>query len=163
MPTNFLYTIPGSSAGYIPASGPITIISSELTSLVSSGTTTSAATYTSTGTFSQAIWADVFIKWGGGITPTTGGYISGWFVRSPDGGGSFELTGSAIPMARAPDFTIPLSTQAYANTNVAFASGIVRMPFSPCKIFIQNNTGATFPSSATAYTVIGLGPDAVQY
>jgi hypothetical protein len=163
MPTNFLYTTPGSSAGYIPATGPVTIISSELTSLASSGTATSAATYTSTGSFSQAIWSDVFVHWGGSITPTPGGYISGWFTRSPDGGGSFETTGSAIPMPRSPDFIIPLSTTGYVSSGVAFASGIVRMPFSPCKIFIQNNSGSTFPSSATAYTYIGLGPDAIQY
>ena len=160
MPTNFLYTIPGSSAGYIPASGPITIISSELTSLVSSGTTTSAATYTSTGTFSQAIWADVFIKWGGGITPTTGGYISGWFTRSPDGGGSFELTGSAIPMARAPDFIIPLLASAYAANNIAQASGIVRLPWWSFKVFTVNHSGATLPATGN---LIKLGPVAIQY
>ena len=162
MPTNFLEATPGTSAGYL-GSGPVTIISSELTGLVNGATATSAATYVNAANFSQALWADIFIRWGGAITPSAGGYVAGWFSRSPDGGGSFELTAATLSMPRSPDFIIPVSTTAYANTNVTFASGIVRLPFGPCRIYVQNNTGATFPSSASAYTYIGLGPDAVQY
>ena len=162
MPTNFLQATPGTSAGYL-GSGPVTIISSELTGLVNGATVTSAATYTSTGSFSQALWSDIFVHWGGSITPSVGGYVAGWFLRSPDGGGSFETTAATLALPRSPDFIIPLSTLAYASSGVAFGSGIARLPFSPCKIYIQNNSGATFPSSASAYTYIGLGPDAVQY
>ena len=161
MPTNFLQAVPTSSAGWI--SNFVTLISSELVSLASSGTAISAATFTSTGNFSQALWADIFLHLGGSITPSAGAYVAGWFMRSPDGGGSFETSTTALPLPRSPDFIIPLSTLAYASSGVAFASGIARLPFSPCKVYIQNNTGATLPSSASAYTYIGLGPDAVQY
>jgi hypothetical protein len=161
MAANFLEATAGSTIGYFSA--VTTIISSELVSLASSGTATSGSVFTSSASFGQAIWGEVLVKFGGAITPTVGGFIAGWFLRSPDGGTTFEVTGTSVPQARSPDFTIPLSTLAYANTNVAYATGIVRMPWSPSKIFIQNNTGATLPSSATAYTLIQLGPVAVQY
>jgi hypothetical protein len=161
MATNFLEATAGSTIGYFSA--VTTIISSELVSLASSGTVTSGSVFTSSASFGQAIWGEVFVKWGGAITPTLGGFISGWFLRSPDGGTTFEVTPTSIPLGRSPDFIVSLSTIAYANTNIAYASGIVRMPWSPSKIFVQNNTGATLPSSATAYTIIGLGPVAVQY
>jgi len=162
MATNFLEATGGSTAGYF--SSVTTLISSELVSLASSAVVTGGTVFTSSGSFGQAIWAEVAIVWGGAITPAAGGYIAGWFSRSLDGGTTYEtLGGTALGAARAPDFTIPLSTIAYANTNVTYASGIVRMPWSPCKVFVQNNAGATLPSSATAYTAIKLGPVAVQY
>jgi len=162
MATNFLEATGGSTAGYF--SSVTTLISSELVSLGSSSLVTSASVFTSSGSFGQAIWGEVAVVWGGAITPTVGGFIAGWFSRSLDGGTTFEtLGGTALSAARPPDFIIPLSTIAYANTNVTYASGIVKMPWSPCKILIQNNAGATLPSSATAYTAIKLGPVAVQY
>jgi len=162
MATNFLEATGGSTAGYF--SSVTTLISSELVSLGSSSLATSANVFTSSGSFGQAIYGEVGVVWGGSITPTVGSYISGWFLRSFDGGSTYEtLGGTALGAARPPDFTIALSTIAYANGNVTYASGIVKMPWSPVKVLIQNNAGATFPSSATAYTAIKLGPVAVQY
>jgi len=162
MATNFLEATGGSTAGYF--SSVTTLISSELVSLASSLTTTSGSVFTSSGSFGQAIWGEVYIKWGGSVTPVVGGNISGWFLRTPDGGTTFETApSSALSLARSPDFIIPLSTLAYASGNICYAGGLIKMPWSPSKIFIQNNVGATLPSSATAYTVIGLGPVAVQY
>jgi hypothetical protein len=164
MPTNFLEATGGSTAGYFSA--VVTLSSTELVSLGSSVTIAGTTVFTSSGNFGQSIWGEVAIKFGGAITPATGGFISGWFVRTPDGGTTFEQTtisASNTPMARPADFIIPLSSFAYANTNIAYGSGIVKMPWSPIKVFIQNNSGATFPSSATAYTSILLGPVAVQF
>ena len=164
MATNFLEATGGSSAGYF--SSTVTLASTELVSLGSSVTVQGTTVFTSSGSFGQAIWGEVAIKFGGAITPAAGGYVAGWFNRSLDGGTTFEKfpasAGSLAP-ARTPDFVIPLSTFAYANTNVAYANGIIRMPWSPVEVYIQNNAGAAFPSSATAYTSIILGPVAVQY
>ena len=161
MATNFLEATGGSSVGYF--SNVVTLMSTEIVSLGSSAVATTSTVFVSSADFGQSIFAEVFVKWGGAITPTAGGFIGGWFLRSPDGGTTFEVTGTAIPLARPPDFLIPLSTVAYANTNIVYASGLVKMPWSPVKIFVQNSAGAAFPSSATAYTTIGLGPVAVQY
>jgi hypothetical protein len=163
MATNFLQATGASTAGYF--SPVTTIVSSEITSLGSSLTATSASIFTSSGSFGQAIWADVaFVTGGAGFTPAVGGFISGWFLRSLDGGTTFEtVPSSAAAPPRPPDFTIPLSTIAYANANVVYGSGLVKMPWSPCKIQVQNNAGATLPSSATSYNLIRVGPVAVQY
>jgi len=164
MATNFLQATGGSSDGYF--SSTVTLASTELVSLGSSVTVQATTVFTSSGSFGQAIWGEVAIVWGGAITPTAGAYVSGWFNRSLDGGTTFEkfpASAGSLGPARPPDFIIPLSTFAYANTNVAYASGLVRMPWSPAEIYIQNNAGAAFPSSATAYTSIILGPVAVQY
>lgn len=161
MATNFLEATGGSTAGYFSA--VTTLASSELVSLGSSGTATSASVFTSSGSFGQAIWGEALVEWGGAITPAAGGFISGWFLRSPDGGTTFETAPAIAPLPRPPDFIIPLSTLAYLSSNVAYASGIVKMPWSPSKLFIQNNSGATFPSSTLKYTVIQVGPVAVQY
>jgi hypothetical protein len=163
MATNFLEATAGSTIGYFSA--VTTLITSEATSLASSVAITSGSIFTSSASFGQAIWGEAWVKWGGAITPATGGFITGWFLRSPDGGTTFEtvVNSSTTGVARPPDFIIPLSSFAYANTNIAYASGIIKMPFSPFKLMVENNTGATFPSSATAYTTIQLGPVAVQY
>lgn len=162
MATNFLEATGGSTAGYF--STVTTLVSSELVSLGSSLTATSASVFTSSGSFGQAIYGEVYVKWGGAITPTVGAFLSGWFLRSADGGTVFETApSSALGMARSPDFIVPLSTLAYASSNVCYATGLVKMPWSPVKVFVQNSAGATLPSSASAYTVIGLAPVAVQY
>lgn len=162
MATNFLQATGGSTAGYFSAA--TTLISSELVSLGSSLTATSNSVFTSSGSFGQAIWGEVYVDWGGAITPAAGGLLAGWFLRSNDGGTTFETApSSALGMGRSPDFIINLSTLAYASSNICYGTGLVKMPWSPAKVFIQNNTGATLPSSTSGYTVIGIGPVAVQY
>lgn len=162
MATNFLEATGGSTAGYF--STVTTLISSELVSLGSSLTATSASVLTSSGSFGQAIWGEAYVQFGGAITPTAGGFLAAWFLRSPDVGTTFEtFPSSAGSPGRPPDFIIPLSTIAYANGNVSYASGLVKMPWSPTKLFVQNSAGATLPSSTTALSKISLGPVAVQY
>lgn len=163
MATNFLQATGASTVGYFSA--VTTLISSELVSLGSSLAVTSASIFTSSGNFGQAIWGEALVHWGGAITPATGAFISGWFLRSADGGTTFEtvVNSSTTGVPRGPDFIIPLSSFAYASSGVAYATGIVKMPWSPVKVMIENNAGVTFPSSATAYTLIQLGPVAVQY
>jgi len=159
--TNFLQATGGSTTGYFVSA--VTLISTEIVSLASSGTATSATIYTSSASFGQAIWGEAWVYWGGAITPAAGGFISCWFIRSGDGGTNFEVTPTSAPLARSPDFTIPLSTIAYASSNEGYATGIVKMPWAPSKLFVQNNAGTAFPSSATQYSKIVLGPVAVQY
>lgn len=164
MATNFLEATGGSTTGFF--SSIVTLASTELVSLGSSVTIAGTTVFTSSGNFGQAIYGEVAIKMGGAVTPAVGALISGWFIRTMDGGTAFETppaTGGSIGPARPPDFIIPLSTFAYANTNIAYASGLVKMPWSPVKVYIQNNAGVALPSSATAYTSIFLAPVAVQY
>jgi len=163
MATNFLEATGGSTAGYF--SSVTTLISSEMVSLASSLTAVSASTFTSSGSFGQAIWGEVYLKVTASFAPTAGGSISGWFLRSPDGGTTFESTtgSSGTGIGRAPDFIVAFSTVSYASSNIIGGSGLVKMPWSPSKVFIQNNSGATLPSSTNGYPLISIGPVAVQY
>jgi len=163
MATNFLEATGGSTAGYFSA--VTTLMSSELVSLGSSLTAVSASTFTSSGSIGQAIWGEVAITLTASITPVAGAFIAGWFMRSLDGGTTFESTAgsSGVGLGRPPDFIVPYSTAVYASSGVAYASGIVRMPWSPFKLFVQNEMTVTLGSSANGYSSVKVGPVAVQY
>lgn len=165
MATNFLEATGASTAGYFSA--VTTLISSEMVALGSSLTAVSATTFTSSGSFGQAIWGEVELTLATSSSAVfaSGAFVSGWFMRSIDGGTIFESTvsSSAIGLPRSPDFIIPLSSIAYNSSSVVYGSGVVKMPWSPCKVFIQNNLGLTFPASTNGYPLIKLGPVAVQY
>ena len=165
MPSPFVQ-IPGTN-GFVVS--PYDLQSTELNSLASGSASTSSVAGTS-GVYSQtnssgAIWGDIWFIAGGAVTPTAGGALVGWFLRSTNGGTTFEsvtATPSATVMAlpRSPDFTIPLSNSAYASGNVAFASGPVLLPFESFKAVIQNLGGAALPASGNHVT---LGPVETGY
>lgn len=164
MATNFLQATGASTAGYFSA--VTTLISSELTGIGSSIVATGASTFTSSGSFGQAIWGEVALTLGTSMAAAaSGAFISGWFLRSLDGGSSFETTqGTSVnPLPRPPDFLIPVSSITYASSAIIYGSGLVKMPWSPVKIYVQNNLGITFPASTNGYATIKLGPVAVQY
>lgn len=165
MATNFLEATGASTAGYFSA--VTTLISSELVALGSSLTAVSASTFTSSGSFGQAIWGEVALTLATSSSAAfgSGAFVSGWFMRSVDGGTIFESTtnSSAAGLPRPPDFVIPLSSFSYNSSSVIYGSGLVKMPWSPNKVFIQNSLGLTFPASTNGYATIKLGPVAVQY
>ena len=97
------------------------------------------------------------------MTPVSGGYISGWFLRSPNGGATFETTilGNQ-PLPRAPDFYIPLYAAAYASGNISWCyGGFVKLPWETYQVYVQNNAGSgvAIPTSST----IGVGGVTIQY
>lgn len=163
MATNFLEATGGSTTGFFSAL--TTLMSSEMTGVTNTSVATSATTFTSSGSFGQAIWGEVYLRIlsSAVFTPTAGAFISGWFLRSPDGGTTFELMQTALGLARPPDFVIAASTIAYASSSIFAASGIVKMPWSPAKVGIQNNLGITFVASGNGYSTLSLAPVAVQY
>lgn len=162
MATNFLQATGGSTTGFFSAS--VTLISSELVALASSGTATSNTVYTSSASFGQAIWGEAWVYATSAITPVSGGFVACWWLRSKDGGTTFEKTIASNPLPRSPDFIIPLASAAYASSEVSFAGGIVKMPWPAAKLFVQNNSGVTFfASNSASYPIIGIGPVAVQY
>jgi hypothetical protein len=158
MATNFL-EYSGGTNGFLTT--PTSILTTELNTL-SNG---NSATQSVAGNFSQAsfgsgIWGIADFVSGGAFTPTAGGFISGWFLFSPDGGTTFEKTTSNLDMPRPPDFTIPLTTAAYASSDVAQGSGVIRMPWWTWKAFVVNHSGAALPASGN---IIKLASVAVQY
>src|SRR5882724_10484466 len=107
MATNFLEATGASTTGFFSA--VTTLISSELVSLGSSLTAVSASIYTSSASFGSAIWGEAVYYTGSAISPTAGGNLAGWWLKSIDGGTTFESTvgSSGLGLARPPDFIIP--------------------------------------------------------
>lgn len=154
--TDFLYN-PGTN-GF--TSTPYNLLSSELNSLANNTIVTSSVGGTS-GVFSQtntgnAMLGAIYFVAGGAFTPTQGGYLLGWFSRSPDGGTNFEKSLAAVGLARSPDFIIPLQVTAYATSDIAWCQDPeVRLPFESNKIILLNASGVTLPASGN---LIKLGP-----
>lgn len=115
----------------------------------------------------QALMGSIWLMTGTGtFLPVAGGVISGWWLPSIDGGTTFETavdtaSTTVTPLARPPDFVIPLGATANTAGNLRFSSGrvITPPPESNCKVIIQNNSGTTMPATWG----IGLGPATFQY
>ena len=161
MPTNFLLA-PGTN-GFIAT--PFNLVSTELNALASTETIVSSVGGAS-GVFDQdntasAMFGSIWFICGGALNPTAGGLLRGWFLRSTDGGTTFERAVADTAQPRAPDFVIPLFDAAYAVSEVAWAQEIrVELPAESFKVAIQNVAGAALPATGN---LILLGPTAVAY
>jgi hypothetical protein len=143
---------------------PFNLMSTELNALGSGSSATSSVGGTS-GVFTQTnfvncIWGEIAFTAGGAFTPTTGGYLAGWFLLSPDGGTSFEKVVASTDLPRAPDFIIPFFASAYALNDISQASGIVKLPWWSTKLFVVNHAGVALSASGH---LIKCGPVAIQY
>lgn len=141
---------------------PFSLETTELNGLASAAVAVSSVGGSS-GVFSQAsfgnaIWGSVWFKSGGSFTPSAGGNLAGWWLKSPDGGTTFEKSTAAPP--RTPDFIIPLNASAYSSGDLVFSSSLVRLPAPSCKVMIQNNAGVALPSTGN---VVTAGPIAMRY
>ena len=165
MATNFL-EYAGGSNGFLVA--PTNIISSELNSLGNGSTATSSVA----GPFSQTTWSSGIILTGyftaGAImTATVGGVLAGWWLRSTDGGTTFEslvatasTTVAALP--RPPDFVIPVyeGGVALVTSSIKWAQSEFVYPWVSAKALIQNLSGVTLPATGNT---IKVGSVAIQY
>lgn len=115
--------------------------------------------------YANAVWTPIYFKFGGNVTPAVGGFLAGWFLRSTDGGVTFETAVSTpgntvMALPRSPDFIIPASNAAYANNNIIWVqNGYVKIPWEAHKVVIQNLLGANL---TTGNTIQAAGA-AIQY
>jgi hypothetical protein len=167
--TDFLHD-PGTS-GFIAT--PFALFNASDTGLnaLTNGSVVTSANGGTSGVFSQTnfanaqlceIWFNIVTA---GWTPTAGGCIAGWFLMSTDGGSTFEAmvaspSSTAPAVARSPDFIIPFEPAALSAGIVKFAQGPVPVPWTSCKVTVQNMTGATL--GAGAHTIYA-GPVADKY
>lgn len=136
-----------STTGYSIAA--FNVLTTELNAVTSGNLATLGANKTQTDTGS-AIFADIWFKSGGAFTPTGAPNFSIWFIRSTDGGTTFELSTVAPP--RQPDAIIQLGTAAYASGNIVYTVG-VRLPAQNFKVLLQNNSGVTLPATTNVLTI----------
>jgi hypothetical protein len=98
---------------------------------------------------------------------SAGANIAGWFIKSSDGGSTFEYTNSgATAPARAPDFVIPFNATAELANQQNWSQGVhaVRIPAYPFHVLIQNNTGVALPTAISApYNTLRLVSPAAAY
>ena len=141
-------------------------IGGEWSATIAAGGTLLASYWNGTGVVrpvdtNQALFADIMYINGGSWTPGVGQVLSGWFLRSYDGGTTFE-TGIATPgttvaaISRAPDFIIPLDNALYAAGNIRMSPG-VNLPSEPFKLVIQNN-GTVAAAANGAIAIIPITP-----
>lgn len=160
MVANFLWQAGASNSGLlVPA---VSLLTTELNSLAINGTVVSSVGGSS-GVFTnsnmgQGIWGHIFATFGAvGSNTTTPASVCGWFLKSFDGGTTFEA--STTP--RAPDFAIPVpSNQTILANTVYEAEGIVRIPAIPFKVLFLNLLGQAMASSGN---ILRVAPAAVQY
>jgi hypothetical protein len=164
MPTNFLWGAGTSNNGLLTSA--FSLMTTELNSIGSTDTAAStvggsSGVFTNSNT-AQAIWAELYFKFGAAVASALSGgaNLAGWFLVSPDGGTTFETTASNAAQPRAPDFIIPFPATTIASGAVYKAQGLVRVSALEFKIFIQNNSGQSFPSSGNT---LQMAPVAVQY
>lgn len=138
--TNFLWEGAGSYGVSVA-----NLLTTQLNSLASSNANTLSTLGSAFQNTAARVYADVEFVAGGTFSPTAGGFVELWFLRSLDGGSSYEDGSASIAPGRAPDIVIPVRGGTTI-TPQAGASGLILPPgfFKP---IARNQTGATLPSS----------------
>lgn len=158
MATNFLEAV--GTNGFIAT--PFAYMTTEFSGN-STVTSTSVNTFTQvSGSPAQAIWGSLYFQAGGSMTPAAGGAVAVWFLRSPDGGVTFEKLVQNQGLPRAPDAVIPLYAVAYTSGDISWCQGgFVKLPWETHKVFAQAlaGSGVSIPTSSS----LRVGPVAVQY
>lgn len=125
----------------------------DLASLASGGAVTltgggSSGVSSQSNTGSGLLAEVVFKTVTAGFTPTAGGVIAGWWLKSDDGGSNYETTpatpSTTVPaLPRPPDFIIPLDAAALGTSAIKF-SNVCVPPAGTFKCLVQNMSGAAF-------------------
>lgn len=154
-PTKDFYLDPGTS-GFIAT--PFNLMTTELNALAN-GSTASSSVGGSSGVFTQsnftnAMLTEIVFTAGGAFTPSAGGTLNGWWLKSPDGGTTYEKSNVTTALPRPPDFYIPLLPLAYTSSDISFGV-IAACPWPTAKVFVYNNSGTTLPATGN---VIRAGP-----
>jgi hypothetical protein len=165
MATNFL-EYSGGTNGFLTA--PVTLMTTELNALGSGAAATSSVAGPWTqATFSSGIILSGFMTGTTTITPTSGGNMSCWWLRSNDGGTTFESVVSTpsttvAALGRSPDFIIPLyeGGAALGSTWLKWAMAEFIYPWVSTKLLVQNNSGVALAATGN---VIKVGSVAIQY
>ena len=153
--TPFLWGAGTSNNGLIQSA--LTLMTTELNSLANAsgvvssvGGTSGAFTNSNAG---QAVIGDIVFTFGGAATPTTGATFAGWFLKSKDGGSTFE--GAAQPV-RPPDFTMAPLLSAYASGGQVWSIGThgIQIPAYPFKVWFENLSNVALPASGNTLILV---------
>ncbi|HEY1505776.1 MAG TPA: hypothetical protein VGF92_15835 [Stellaceae bacterium] len=141
------------------------LLSTELNSLANSSTTTLSTlgaafdnSVSGAGASFGDIYADVEFIAGAGYSPTAGGFIELWLLRTLNAGTNYEDGSSSIPPARPADIIIPVRN----GTTITPRAGMpgLILPPGAYKPLARNQSGATLPSTGN---IIRIRPYSEQY
>jgi hypothetical protein len=164
MATDFLWD--AGTNGFVVT--PFDILSSETgLNAITYGSAITSTVGGSSGVFARsdiggAPLGDVEVTINGSATPNAGGYLALWFLRSKDGGSTFETlratpSSTVNALQRPPDLIVPLSNSAYSAGDLCWAVDAVLPPGS-FKAVIQNLSGVTLNINH-----VKLAPKALQH
>lgn len=136
---------------------------------LASGARAISDTTADTGLFSQASFSNCqfghaeFSHITNTLAATAGGCIPGWFLRSRDGGSTYEAESTTTPsttvpaLPRPPDFIIQL----YVGATAIPAGSLIwspkfELPNVHAKLVVQNMSGAAFSAHAHTLTIFGV-------
>jgi hypothetical protein len=140
MATNFLFS--GAGVYSVAVANWLT---TELNSLASSTGNTLSTLGAAFQNTNAMIYADIEFLAGGTLTPSAGGFVEVWLLRSLDGGTNYEDGSATVAPARPADAIISVRSGTTI-TPRAGASGII-LPPGFYKPIARNQTGATLPAS----------------
>lgn len=121
------------------------LLTTELNSLASSNANTLSTLGAAFQNTAARVYSDVEFLAGGTLSPTAGGFIELWFLRSLDGGSTYEDGSASVAPGRAPDIVIPVRGGTTI-TPRAGSSGLI-LPPAFYKPIARNQTGVTLPAS----------------
>lgn len=150
---NFLWNPGTSNDGLLASAVTLLADTSEMASLASNSYVVSSTSGSSgvfnNGNFSQGIWAELFVTLGAiGSALSTGAGLTGYFLRSYDGGSNYEQTGAQPP--RPPDFFFSLPATTISAGAIYGASGLILIPPLKFKVGLFNAAGQTLASSGNS-------------
>lgn len=140
MATNFLWSGAGAYTGAVS-----NWLSTELNALGNSAANTLS---TLGGAFQNTgglIMADVEFLAGGTMTPTAGGFIELWLLRSLNGGTNYEDGSATAAPGRPADAIIPVRAGTTITPRAGF-SGLI-LPPGFYKPIVRNQTGVSLPAT----------------
>lgn len=163
MTASFLWQAGTGNNGLLGTAFNFMADTSELASLANNAYVVSSVSGTSgvfkNNTTFQAIYGELPLTLGAiGSALGAGAVLSGWFLKSYDGGSTFEQTAAAP--SRNADFYFNLPATTIAAAAVYWAANIVLLPAIPFKIGILNSTGQALAASGNT---IKCAPVAEQY
>ena len=158
MTSPFLW-LPGTNGLLI--SSPLTLLSTELNALASGASATSAVGGpSSNGIFNQTntgsgLWGYMQLTLGSIAGALANGSVaSGWFLKSFDGGATFEVAD-----ADSPHFYIALpATAITAGTKRGAMGQIIQLPAVSFKVQLQQITTQSFAGSGNTLVIAPVAP-----
>ena len=159
MSTPFLWDTGTGNNGLLESAVTLLGNTSELASLANGSAVTSSVSGAS-GVFNNsltgaAIWGEIAITLGAiGSALSANATLSGWFLRSRDGGSTFDAT----PPVKPPDFIIPLPATTISAATDWPAWALTLLPSVPFMVYLVNNSGQALAASGNTLVVGPVAP-----